>query len=171
MDHLDEWNQHNRDAKRFRDVADLIGSTHEKHAEIPCKAALVGGDKIDFCILYKISYHPEISWSSFPIKNILYADSIESIEQSKYALSLEYRLALGNAREIHNLYAPVNLMINDELYFRYMGNKKFFNLFFKYKEYDASRIISVNQDIENYNHPTEHEDLKDRLTIILCDEI
>ena len=169
---LDEWLKHERSAKRFKKIINIIGYTNENDIVVPCKVTLKGAKQIDFCVLYKTSCHPKISRANFTIKNIIYTDDIDILEESKYALSFEHRLAIINAREIYNLYAPMNLMINDEIYFRYQAyNNKFLNLFFKYKDYDASSIVSTNQDIKKYNKPIDNEDLNNKLTLILCDEI
>lgn len=167
--HLEEWNNHSLSAKNLKNKTDKIG--YDNFFEIPCKAKLKGGIQLDFCILSKSSFHPAISWFDFPIKNILYVNNLESIEASDYGLSLKHRISINSAHEISNSFAPVNLMINEDLYFRYEGNIKFFNSFFKCQNYDASSIVSTNQDIRKYNNPTIHEDLKDKLTLILCDEL
>lgn len=170
---MKEWLEHDRIAKHLFDVAKTIGSASEEKYEVPCKAVLISGKELEYCILMRRPFHPRIGWNSIPVKNFVYADEVKNIQPSDYALSLKNRIALRTSqKEIYRDTVLMSLVATDEIYFKVYGNKNYYfdENFLKYKEIKGTDVKLVSQDFEKYKKFTEQESLLSQTTIILFDK-
>ena len=178
IDLLYEWLNHNLSAKHLQKDADLIGTSSKQYYEVPCKAELIDGKIIDYCILTKWSFHPKISWFSLPISKFIYADQVKKIVPSQNSIGLKHRISMRSATETilrdfaKSNFVPLNLIVNEEIYFQTEGCKTYYfdSNFLNFKDYKGCDIKEINQDVITYKNYSKQDDLSNKITLIMFDE-